>query len=190
MVKKKSAKTGYYHGSSFLFFFFFFVLFKKKKTLGLPIHAGLPSCIIEAVAYIQDHRSSVTVRSPVITKGIFPGGVLASILFLENITSTPDDKGEDKHDDPSHLCPRSSSNIGKVERKAENESPTNLSQPVKHIVERASTRVEPDKINVLKLVGVEPIRGEEHRKEKYYIRISPKGLPEADDLRLPCWVLH
>ena len=69
-----------------------------------PIHARLPCCIIEAVKDVQEHWSNIAIRYPVILKVIRRGSVLASVLYLENIPSAPDRKGEDKHNNPSNPC--------------------------------------------------------------------------------------
>ncbi len=118
------------------------------------------------------------------------GSVLASVSQLENIPSAPDGEGEDKHNSPSYLCSSSPPDIREVQCKAEDESSKHLSQPVKRTVKCASTRVELHEIDIVELVCVEPIGGEEHRKEEYYVGITPKCLPKADDLRLPRRVLH
>ena len=117
-------------------------------------------------------------------------GVLASVPHLENITSAPDREGENDHDDPSQLCSCSPSDIGKVQGKAEDESSKDLSQPIKRVVECTSTRAELHEVDVLELICVKPIGGKEHWKKEYHVGITPKSFPQADDLRLPRWVLH
>ena len=162
----------------------------RLQKFGLPIHARLPCGVIEAVRDVQEHRSNIAIPCPVTFEVIVFGIVLASVLPLENIAAAPDRKGEHKHDNPSSLCSGRPPDIGEIESKAEDESSKHLSQPVQRAVESASTRVEAREIDVVDLVGVEPIGGEEHGKEEYDVWIAPKCLPKAEDLRFPRRLLH
>lgn len=116
--------------------------------------------------------------------------VLTGVSSLENIPSAPDREGEDEHDSPSSFCSCSSPDVWEIECEAEDKSPKHLSQPIKRAVERASTSVELREIDVVELIGVEPIRRKEHGEKEYHVGITPKCLPKAEDLRLPRWVSH
>ena len=65
-----------------------------------------------------------------------------------------------------------------------------MSEPVEDVVERSSSDVESGGIDVLEMVGVKPVRGEEEWEEEDDPPILSEYLEHADELRFPGWVLH
>jgi hypothetical protein len=92
-----------------------------------------------------------------------------NILSLESIPSTPYCEREYEHNGPGNLCSSSSPDVREVKSESKYGSSKHLRDPVERIVERASAYVELCKVDILELVRVEPIRSEEHRKEKHDI---------------------
>jgi hypothetical protein len=60
-----------------------------------------------------------------------------------------------------------------------------LCNPVENIVQSSRPQIKFGQIDDVELVGVEPIRSEEHREEEKDIRIGEERLPEAQNFRLP-----
>ena len=155
-----------------------------------PVYARLPCGVIKAVEDVQEHRSNIAIRGPIILKVILRSGIRTRVLPLEHIPSAPDRKGDDEHNDPGDLRPYRAPNVRKVQREAEDEGAKDLRQPVKRTVQGASACVEPHQIDVVELVRVEPIGREEHGEEEDDVGIAAEGFPETENLRLPGWMLH
>lgn len=87
-----------------------------------------------------------------------------------------------------------------------------MSTPVDEGIQRAGTDIEEGEVKILQksqavsvwgikpsfkinrthveLICVEVVRHKKHRKERNDIRIRFQNLPQATELRLPCWMLH
>jgi hypothetical protein len=155
--------------------------------IDIPVHACLPCCVAEAVAHIQNHRADiVAAASPIEVEAI----IITAILPLKCVASSPDSESQNQHDCPSNLRASSSPNIGEVQREPEQTSTEYLRQPIQRIVECARPHIETCIVDVVELVCVKPIRGEEHRKEENNVGIRTESLPKTENLGLPGWMFH
>jgi hypothetical protein len=153
-----------------------------KLWVCLPIYACLPCGVVKAIEQVQEHWTNITIACPVLQVFIINRYRYALILSLESIATSPDCKCKHEHGYPSNLGPGGASNVGKVKAKTKDRGSEHLCDPVHRIVECAGACIELRKIDVVKLVCVEPIRGEEHGKEKHDVGIASNSFPQSDEL--------
>ena len=109
---------------------------------------------------------------------------------LESISTTKDGECQNQNGNPSNLCSDGPANLGVVETESKDECADDLSSPVEGIVQGSGPGVEVCQVDTVELISVEPIRGKEHREQADDVRFASNGLPEAEQLRFPCRVLH
>ena len=163
---------------------------EKRGGFNSPIHACLPSRVVEAVKHVQEHRTDVAIRCPVIDGEIFLSCVFAGVVLLERVTASPDGHGYGEQDSPANPSSNPSRKPRPVKRVAEGECADNLHEPVQGIVQSLRPGVEFHPVDVVELVGVEPIGCEKHGEEKEDVWVGLESLPQAVDFGPPCWILH
>ena len=151
---------------------------------------GKRRTVIEAVENIEKHGPDVAGRRPILAHGVFGRGLGAGVLLLPRVSPAPDDKGEAEENRPHDLRLQAAPHALHVQGVAEDEGAPDLAEPVEHAVEGAGADVELGRVEVVELVGVEPVAGEEHGKEEDDPGVGPEDLVQADDLALPGRVLH
>ena len=155
-----------------------------------PVNACLPCRIVEAVEYVQKHRPDVASRRPIhlVVLGVFTVG-LANVCHLERVPSAPNCKCEHQQRYPREYCPCGPAKSSVVQRKAKDGSADDLRNPVEHVVERSRADVEVREVHCIELVGVKPVGCEEHWEKKQDVGVGKEGLPQPQNLRLPCRIL-
>ena len=148
--------------------------------------------IIKSIEHVQEHRTYIPPRRPILPRSILRRRLRPGILFLEGVPAAPDGEGQDEENDPQDLCFDGAAlhDARAVEGIAECESAHDLTEPVEHAVEGAGANVEAGGIDVVELVLVEPVAADEHGEEQQDPGVGAEDFEEPPDLRLPARVLH
>jgi hypothetical protein len=166
-------------------------LVEKGATNGdIPVHAGLPCSVSEAVEYVQDERATEARIGPILLRVVFILGPGTVISGLKLVSSAPNDHDQDEESSPCALGTHGTAHSLQVKSEAENVCANNLHEIVDYAVEGPSPSVEVSTVNLVKVVGIEPVGCEEHGEQSHDIRIGPENLVETENLRLPGWVFH
>ena len=134
-----------------------------------PVCGCLPGSIEHAVEHIKEHGADVATFTPVDTPVlVLDIGIdfSSSVGFLEGVAATPDGHGKEEQSSHADLSTHAAGEARAVESEAEDISANDLRGPVQDIVERACADVEPGGVDVLEVVGVEPVRGQEEWEEE------------------------
>ena len=159
----------------------------------------MPDSVVHAVEDVEEHWANIARRCPIERRIVIVRVVRcicanidigASVGLLESVATSPDYEGEDEQRDPSALCAHASPKVFQVQQVAKDCGPNHLKEPVQDAVERPGASVKLHEVDVVEVVGIEPIGGEEHWEEQDYVWIREKSLPKTEQFGLPCWVLH
>lgn len=139
---------------------------QRIQRVSSPVDNGLPDSIVHSVENVQEHRANVSGVLEIVG-GVVIGGVIRSIRTsrhfstrvsaLEGPATTPHNHGQDKQSCPCSLRANGSPDGAEIEQEAEDGSSNDLSEPVQHAVQSAGTGVEFGGIDVVEVVGVEPV---------------------------------
>lgn len=146
--------------------------------------------IVETIEHVEEHGSHVTTRRPILLERSLGRRLCSGELFLKRIPSTPDHHRQDKQGTPGRLGPRRPPNTLDIQSISKNIGSDNLTGIVENTVEGSGPDVEFCRVEVVELVGVEPIAGEEHGKEKHDPGVGPEHLQKTKDLALPRRMFH
>lgn len=167
------------------------------QSTHVPVDAGLPDGIEEAVEEVEEHATEVVAVLPV-----DPGEVVEAIsavhnsiftcglILLPGVTSAPDAHGEDKEEDERDSSTLGASEALHVEEVTVDDGADDLRKPVQEVVEGSGANGEVGAVEVVHLVGVEDVGGEEHGEEQENNGLLGKSLPETEKLSRPGGVLH
>lgn len=101
---------------------------------------------------------------------------LCACVILKGVPTAPDDHGEDEKCYPGDLGFNRSRQPLHVEAVPEDKGTSHLHEPVEEIVEGAGTGAEVGTVDVVELVGVEPVGGPEHGEKEDDPGILLEGL--------------
>jgi len=101
---------------------------------------------------------------------------IAGEASLEGIPTTPDGHCHEEEDHKSHLGPDSPPESLEVKSIAKDVGADNLSSPIKGVVQGSSSDIELGKVDIVKLVGIEPVAGQEHGEEGDNIVVGAEAL--------------
>ncbi|GAV27014.1 hypothetical protein PMKS-000475 [Pichia membranifaciens] len=113
------------------------------------------------------------------------GDVGSCKTFLELVTSTPDGHGDAEEEPPTDSGTDASSEPLEVQDGTHDDSTEHLEKPVEQGVQRSSSDVETAGVELVELVGVEPVGGKEHREHDQDLWFFDKQLEGAQDLCFP-----
>ena len=164
----------------------------------VPVDAGLPDGIVHPVEDVEEHGANIGAVRPidrwvVVLERLGVETCLdlrTRVTLLESPAAAPDHEGEDKQDGPDTFGTGGSPEVREIQHEAKDTSAEHLRSPVQNTIQRPGADVELGGVDFVELVGVEPVRGEEHREEEDDVWIGEEGLPQAEQLALPCWILH
>lgn len=121
--------------------------------------------IVKAVEHVQEHRTHVSGTRPVHLRSRLGRRIRPRVPFLPRVAAAPYHHRDHKQHAPYHPGPHTPSQTLDIQPVTEHVSSDDLARPVKDAVERSGPDVELCGIEVVELVGVEPIAGQEHGEE-------------------------
>lgn len=157
-----------------------------------PVRRGLEDGVVEAVGHVQDHGAGVAAGGEVHGfegrgGGVGDGG--AGVAQLEGVAAAPDGEGEDEEHGPG-VAGAQVARVVRVEGVPRGRGAEDLREPVEGVVEGAGADGEVGGVDVLELVGVEPVAGQEHGEEQQDVRVAAQEGEQAQQLGAPGWVFH
>lgn len=160
----------------------------EQEKWDVPVDTGLPESVIEAVEEVQEHGADVAGGGPV--DWLHGQGRGTSETLLKGISTSPDGQGNDQEHEPSNLGSETTADARGVKGVTQDCSSDNLCQVVQETVESPGAGGEAGKVDIVRLVCVEPIGGKKHREEEDNKGLEFDRFPQSDELRLPARVLH
>lgn len=146
--------------------------------------------VVNTIEDIQEHTTNVVGVLEIDTGRILRGRIRASILALPGITTTPDGQGEDEKDTQAKTSTSGAAKGGRIQHVSKDERAKHLGEVVEAAVQGAGADVEPGAVDVVEVVGVEPVTGDEHGEEGDDVPVRDQNLAKALDFGPPGWVLH
>lgn len=122
-----------------------------------PVDACLPSGVVEAVEDVEEHRSNVSVVSPVLGDKAGSASGSTSVAGLEGIAATPNAHSDGKENAPGSLGTNGPAELADVQAVPENEGTGDLCSPVQDVVQGLGAGVKVRTVNSVELIGVEPV---------------------------------
>ena len=159
---------------------------RNLANLDLPVDGCLPERVIEAVEKVQEHGPSKTRVGPVFIKGRISTGVQ---LFV-SVSTAPDSHCHNEKHDQASLCSNRTAPTLHVKEITKEQSTYDLCQVEKETVEGFCASVEAETIDIVLLVGIEPVGRPEHWEKENDKWLEFQGLPKSSNLGLPTGVLH
>lgn len=164
--------------------------FLRTESRDIPVNAGLPNSIVEAVEDVQEHWANVSRGSPI------HGHIarvrtyrLTGVVLLVSITTTPQGKGKDKQHNPRNLGTNRSANTLNINEDTGNPCSDDLGKIVQETVEGLGSGAETGTVDRVLLVDIKPIGGEKHGEQKDNEGLKTKRFPKTQKLTLPAGVL-
>ena len=163
----------------------------RKGGRNLPVDICLPDGIVQAVEDVQEHVSDISLVGPILEILWCPESDISTVVSLgERVTSSPDDHGKPKEHDQASLGSQATGVFLKIEDVSNAEGTGDLGEVVEKGVKGLGAGVEVGTVDGVEMVGVEPIRGEEHGEEEDDKWLELDRLDETHQLGLPGGVLH
>lgn len=161
----------------------------------VPVDKALPDGVVHAVEEVKKHGSHVARGSPVgrheLARGnSLRGDISTSVPLLPGIATAPDRHRQSEEHEKPNTGTDTAADLLNVQEGPDQSRSDDLGEPVQEAVQRLGAGVEVGGVDAVLLVGVEPVGGPEHGEEKDDVGLGPDGVPQADDLGLPAWVLH
>lgn len=114
----------------------------------------------------------------------------AIVAELESEATAPDSHCQGEQGSPSNFALGRTREGSKIKAIAKERCSKDLASPIQDVVESLGASVEIRTVDIIELVGVEPVRGEEHWEKRDNPGVLEKSLDKAQELRAPGWVLH
>lgn len=158
-----------------------------------PIRGCLPRGIKHSVEHVEEHGANITAVTPVqmpLLVVYIRYNISTRVGSLEIVSTTPNNEGEDEERHNTGLSTYGAGEAFAVESEAEDSGANDLGGPVENRIEGSSTNVEPGGIDILEMVGIEPVGGEEEWEEEDDVPVGLECFEHADELGLPRWIFH
>ena len=130
------------------------------EEVRLPVCGCLPGSIEHAIEHVEEHGANVATVSP-IEMPVFVVNIgihfRTCVVSLESIATTPNSHGEEEECCHAELGTHGAGEALAVESVAKDAGADDLGRPIKDGVEGSSADVEPCRIDILEMIGVEPI---------------------------------
>lgn len=142
-----------------------------------PVDARLPGSVGEAVERVQNKGACIARVGPILLLRRLVLGPGAVVCLLKHVAEAPDDHDGRKQCDPGCLGTSGPANALEIESEAEDVGANNLHNVVDDAIQGSRTDIEICAVDFGKVVGVEPIGGKEHGKQKDDVSIGEERLP-------------
>lgn len=132
------------------------------ESTHVPVDAGLPSSVKEAVEEVEEHGgkeldAAIVPVNLIVLVGRVHGNLTGSLILLPSVATAPDGKSQKEKNDKRDLGTHTAANAGNIEGVTDHEGAEDLRKPVEQVVEGTSADVELGEVHIDVLVGVEDV---------------------------------